>query len=99
MRLLIMSKELTESCMISVQNHQQRLSGNNKLGNIFKNILVGVCLIALFAVSSCTPKTTGVLRNPNVPGGNVGRDDGKTETEEKKDEKVDVDLAKKTNIA
>lgn len=86
--------------MISVQNHPQQLSGNKKQRNMYKNILAGVCLIALFAVSSCTPKTTGVLRNPNVPGGNVGRDQGVPKSEgEKKDEKVEDHLEKKTNIA
>ena len=73
--------------MISVQNHQQPLSGNN-LKNIYRGTLAAFCMAAVLAVSSCSPKTTGgVLKNPNVYG-NTGKDAGnKTEAEKKEDTK------------
>ncbi|WP_392469377.1 ABC transporter substrate-binding protein [Sphingobacterium cellulitidis] len=73
--------------MISVQNHQQPLSGNN-LKNIYRGTLAAFCMAAVLAVSSCSPKTTGgVLKNPNVYG-NTGKDAGnKTEAEKKEDAK------------
>jgi len=67
--------------MISVQNHQQPLSGNN-LKNIYRGTLAAICLGAVLAVSSCSPKTTGgVLKNPNVYG---NKDAGKNKPEEEK---------------
>ncbi|MEJ5053802.1 ABC transporter substrate-binding protein [Sphingobacterium sp. MYb382] len=55
--------------MISVQNHQQRLSGNKLL----------VALSMLLAMGACSPKTTGVLRAPGHVGGQTGQtqDDNK----------------------
>lgn len=47
--------------MISVQNHQQRLSGNK--------ILTGLGII--LALGACSPKTTGVLQSPGHQGGMV----------------------------
>ncbi|WP_099367141.1 ABC transporter substrate-binding protein [Sphingobacterium sp. 1.A.4] len=75
--------------MTSVQNHQLPLSGN-KLKNISNRAFTAVCLGAVLAVSSCTPKTTGVLRNPTVHGGNVGSETTKptTKAEEKKNEEA-----------
>ena len=49
--------------MISVQNHQQRLSGNKLL----------VALSMLLALGACSPKTTGVLRSPGHIGTNTGQ--------------------------
>ncbi|MGO1787433.1 MAG: ABC transporter substrate-binding protein [Sphingobacterium sp.] len=62
--------------MISVQNHQQPLSGN-KLRDIARSIFFALIVGAILVVSSCSPKTTGVLRNPEVYGGSVGRDSAK----------------------
>ena len=71
--------------MISVQNHQQPLSGN-KLKNIYRGTLAALCLGAVLTVSSCSPKTTGgVLKNPNVYG-NKGNEAEKNKTEEEKKE-------------
>ncbi|KGE12770.1 ABC transporter substrate-binding protein [Sphingobacterium deserti] len=47
--------------MISVQNHQQRLSGNKLL------LALGIAL----SLSACSPKV-GVLKSPDHRGGNVG---------------------------
>lgn len=47
--------------MISVPNHQQRLSGNK--------ILTGLGII--LALGACSPKTTGVLQSPGHQGGMV----------------------------
>ncbi|TDS13018.1 ABC transporter substrate-binding protein [Sphingobacterium paludis] len=47
--------------MISVQNHQQRLSGNKLL------LALGLAL----SLSACSPKV-GVLKSPDHRGGNVG---------------------------
>ena len=77
--------------MISAQNHQQQLSGNNNLKNIFRGTLAALCLGAVLAVSSCSPKTTGgVLKNPNVYG-NKDKDPGKnpSESDKKEDAKKD----------
>jgi hypothetical protein len=69
--------------MISVQSHQQPLSGN-KLKNIYRGTLAALCLGAVLTVSSCSPKTTGgVLKNPNVYG-NKGNEAEKNKTEEEK---------------
>ncbi|MGJ1526681.1 ABC transporter substrate-binding protein [Sphingobacterium spiritivorum] len=48
--------------MISVPNRRQRLSGNNLL----------LLAALLLAVTSCSPKTTDVLRSPDYKGGNTG---------------------------
>ncbi|HLS38834.1 MAG TPA: hypothetical protein VK023_11250 [Sphingobacterium bovisgrunnientis] len=49
--------------MTSVQNHQQQLSGNNKLKKSY--LIYAVSL--LLGVSACAPKS-GVLRAPSNPG-------------------------------
>lgn len=55
--------------MISVQNHQQRLSGNKLL----------MALSMLLALGACSPKTTGVLRAPGQSAPHTGQkqDDNK----------------------
>lgn len=68
--------------MISVQNHQQPLSGNKLKQNILRNTAFAAALGLVLSVSSCTPKV-GVLRSPDVYGGAVGSEKGK---EEKKEE-------------
>ncbi|MGM1429482.1 ABC transporter substrate-binding protein [Sphingobacterium lactis] len=73
--------------MISVQNHQQPLSGNKVRNNIIRGTFSALCLGAILAVSSCSPKTTGgVLRNPDVYGGKTRPETGKTTPEEGKKE-------------
>jgi len=82
--------------MISVQNHQQPLSGN-KLKNIYKHSITAVCLGAILAVSSCTPKTTGVLRNPTVHGGQTGTEGNKPGKKEDEKKSEDVKKAELSN--
>lgn len=60
--------------MISVQNHQQPLSGNKKIKNLMRNTASVLVLITLLVISSCSPKTRGVLRSPDVYGGKADRD-------------------------
>ncbi len=57
------------------------------------------CLIGMLAAISCSPKTTGVLRNPNHTGGNVGANQGENtgKVEEKKD--ADKEVLKTSSIA
>src|SRR5690606_5344619 len=90
MKLSIMLKESIESCMISVQNHQQPLSGNKQKQNYSRNTILAAAVTILLSVSSCTPKV-GVLRSPDVYGGAVGSDKGK---EDKKDDKKAEDAKK-----
>lgn len=80
--------------MISAQNHQQQLSGNN-LKNIYRGTFAALCLGAVLAVSSCSPKTTGgVLKNPNVYG-NTGNNTGKEKPgDEKKEDTKKEDAVK-----
>src|SRR5690606_41621821 len=73
MKLLIMSKESTESCMISVQNHQQPLSGNKKIKNLMRNTASVLVLITLSAIGACFPKPRGGLRGPVVAAGKADR--------------------------
>ncbi len=80
--------------MISVQNHQQPLSGNKQKQNYSRNTILAAAVTILLSVSSCTPKV-GVLRSPDVYGGAVGSDKGK---EDKKDDKK-VEDAKKADKA
>ncbi|WP_270090061.1 ABC transporter substrate-binding protein [Sphingobacterium sp. SYP-B4668] len=75
--------------MISVRNHQQRLSGNN---------LVSIAAALLLIVASCAPKGTQVLRAPDYNGGNVGaetkKDEGKTTVKELSPEEKKAALKK-----
>src|SRR5690606_1807542 len=54
----------------------------NKLRYTGRSLFFTLILGAILVVSSCSPKTTGVLRNPDVYGGNVGRDSTKEKVEE-----------------
>src|SRR5690606_27342524 len=98
-----MSKESTESYMISAQNHQQQLSGNNNLKNFYRGTLAALCLGAVLAVSSCSPKTTGgVLKNPNVygtTGSGSGKDKPKEEDKETKEKDSEKSGKQVSNIA
>ncbi len=71
--------------MISVQNHQQRLSGSKLL------LAVGFIL----TLGACSPKTTGVLRSPDHRGGNVGAVSQKEEKPEEKKTEETIYEAKK----
>jgi len=88
--------------MISVQNHPQPLSGN-KLKSIFKAFVSILCLGAVLAVSSCSPKTTGgVLKNPNVygtTGSGSGKDKPKEEDKETKEKDSEKSGKQVSNIA
>lgn len=55
-------------------------------------------LIALFAVSSCTPKSTGVLRSPDASPGTVGRPTDPAGKEAEK-EKTEAKKSQTQNIA
>lgn len=73
--------------MISAQNHQQLLSGN-KLKHFSRTSLAALVVGAVLFMASCSPKTRGVLKSPDVYGGNVDRDSVEKDIEEKKaDEK------------
>jgi hypothetical protein len=85
--------------MTSVQNHQQQLSGNNKLKKSY--LIYAVSL--LLGVSACTPKST-VLRAPSNPGQVSAADmDAAKKAEEKAAEKEaaakDKKVAAQRNIA
>ena len=80
-----MLKESTELSMISVQNHQQPLSGNKRL----YAYAVAITLL----LGACSPKTR-VLRSPDLNAGNVGNTSPKTEQpEEAGDVKATTNMA------
>lgn len=65
--------------MISVQNHQRRLSGNK----------IALAVALALSLASCTTKKTGVLRSPSSKGeqGTVSNSSGKTAAEQAEDAK------------